>query len=281
VLSDDKVEQFQRDGFTVAEGFLSAAEVKELLDDTDRICAGSTLADHDKSRIEMEPKQQPDGARVRRLYEPCSHYDRFRQLSEEGELLDSLEQLIGPDILFHYSKLNMKPAEIGSIVEWHQDLAYHPLTNRDSVAVLIYLDDTDRSNGCLRMIPGRHTVAPMDHTDGRFFQGKVTEAVDESTAVDVEGGAGTAIFMNAMTPHASALNTSTKPRRTLILSYRAADAFPVYTGEMTAATEVRVRLVRGRQLPFARFSMAEFPIPVFEQVRSSLYELQEQSQDQS
>ena len=234
MLSDDQVEQFQRDGFTVEEGLLSASQVKELLDETVRVCAGSTLAEHDKSRLEMEPKQQPDGARVRRLYEPCSYYDRFRQLSEDEALLDSLEQLIGPDILFHYrSRFGGRP---------------------------VYLDDTDRSNGCLRMIPGRHTVAPMDHTNGTYFQGKVTEPVDESIAVDVEGNAGTAIFMNAMTPHASALNTSTKPRRTLILSYRAADAFPVYTGEMTAATEVRVRLVRGRQLPFARFSMSEFPI---------------------
>ena len=280
MLSDNQVAQYRRDGFAVAEGFLSTAAVGDLLEDMARICGGSTLADHDKSRIEMEPGQAPDGTSVRRLYEPCSYYERFRQLSEEDGLLYSLEQLIGPDILFHYSKINMKPAEIGSVVEWHQDLAYHPLTNSDSVAVLFYLDDTDRSNGCLRMIPGRHTVAPMDHTNGTYFQGKVTEPIDEATAVDVEGGAGTAIFMNAMTPHASALNTSVKPRRTLILSYRAADAFPIYTGEMTVATEVRVRLVRGRQPARARFSMSEFPIPVFEEVKASLYELQEQSRGQ-
>lgn len=31
------------------------------------------------------------------------------------------------------------------------DLAYYPLTNTDSLAVLFYLDDSDRENGCLRV----------------------------------------------------------------------------------------------------------------------------------
>ena len=45
--------------------------------------------------------------------------------------------------MFHYSKINMKPPSIGSVVEWHQDLSYYPLTNSSSLAVLIYLDDAD------------------------------------------------------------------------------------------------------------------------------------------
>ena len=67
--------------------------------------------------------------------------------------------------------------------------------------------------------------------------------------------------MHAMTPHASIANVSDKPRRTLILSYRAADAFPIYTGEMTYKTEANARLVRGRVPHAARFEERSFPIP--------------------
>ena len=152
-------------------------------------------------------------------------------------MLAAVKDLIGPNLLFHYSKLNMKPPEIGSVVEWHQDLSYYPLTNRDSLAVLFYLDDANAENGCLQMLPGRHEGDLLAHTREGYFQGRATEVVDSSEAVLVEGKAGTAIFMHCMTPHASVTNRSDHPRRTLILSYRAADAFPIYYGEMTSHVE--------------------------------------------
>src|SRR2546423_14921756 len=126
MLSSERVRQFERDGYCSATGFLSRETVDALLAELESVSAGATLAHHDASRMEMEPNQGPEGTRVRRLYEPCTHYPEFRALSECGQLLDSLEQLIGHNLLFHYSTLNMKPPAIGSVVEWDQDLAYYP-----------------------------------------------------------------------------------------------------------------------------------------------------------
>ncbi len=228
----------------------------------------------------MEPDQPPDGAAVRRIYEPCAHYPLFKALSESDQLLDSIELLLGPDLLYHYSKINMKPAEIGSVVEWHQDLSYYPLTNRDSLAVLFYLDDTRVENGCLQLLPGRHQDPLMDHSREGYFQGKVTQAVEAAGAEFAEGAAGTAIFMHCMTPHASTTNQSNRPRRTLILSYRAADAFPIYYGPQTARVETHVRLVRGCPSQTVRFTMDEFPVPHFKRQIASLYELQESARQE-
>lgn len=277
MLTVEQVEHYRREGYAVQPGLLSSGEVVALLAETEAITKGNTLAHHDKTRMEMEPHQLPDGMMVRRLYEPCTYYDKFRAFSESARLLDCVEQLLGPNLVFHYSKLNMKPPAIGSKVEWHQDLSYYPLTNRDSSAVLLYLDDADVTNGCLMVIPRRHLGPLMNHTRDGVFQGKITEAVDESKAVGVEGKVGTAIFMHCLTPHASAPNTSSRPRRTLILSYRAADAFPIYIGEMTAKSEAHVRHIRGKQTSVARFTMNFFPIPTYPRVTASLYELQELS----
>jgi phytanoyl-CoA hydroxylase len=276
-LTSEQLSQYRRDGYTIVPGLLGEAEVTALLAETEAIGAGSTLALHDSSRMEMEPNQPPHGTRVRRIYEPCTYYPPFRSLSEAAGLLDCVEQLLGPNLVFHYSKINMKPPEIGSVVEWHQDLSYYPLTNRDSLAVLFYLDDADRENGCLQVIPERHRGPLLDHTRDGIFQGRVTEPVDDSRAVPVEGRAGAAIFMHAMTPHASVTNTSTRPRRTLILSYRAADAYPIYVAEMTAGSEAHARLVRGEQPLTARFNLTEFPIPRYPRKTASLYDLQELS----
>jgi phytanoyl-CoA hydroxylase len=277
MLTSDQVKQYGEKGYCVCTGFLTVGDVAEILKNIDDVSAGSTVAKHDTTRMEMEPHQPRDGTQIRRLYDPCTYYESFRALSEFPRLLDALEQLLGPNLEFHYSKINMKPPAIGSIVEWHQDLAYYPLTNQDSLAVLFYLDDADRSNGCLHVIPAAHRGRLLDHTRDGIFQGRITESVDESNAVALEGEAGTAIFMNGMTPHASAPNTSRRPRRTLILSYRAADAFPIYIEGMTAKQEVHVRLVRGEYPTAARFTMAAFPIPRYPKQTKSLYELQELS----
>ena len=280
MLGKEQVEQYGQLGYTVQPLGLSASDNAAALAEIEALCAGATVATHDPNRMEMESKQGPEGKSVRRIYEPCAYYPRFRALAESAELLDCVAQLLGPDLTFHYSKINAKPATVGAVVEWHQDLAYYPLTNNDSLAVLIYLDSASRMNGCLQVIPGRHNEPLMDHSFGGFFQGKITEAVDPSQAVFLEGAPGTMIFMHGMTPHSSAPNLSLEPRRTLILSYRAADAFPIYIGNQTTEFEAHVRHVRGEAKASARLRAGSFPIPRFRDKIKSLYELQETSHHQ-
>ena len=70
----------------------------------------------------------------------------------------------------------MKPPQVETIVDWHQDLSYYPLTNRDSVAVLLYLDDADEENGALRVVPREQSRpdAMLDHaSEDGFFQGRI------------------------------------------------------------------------------------------------------------
>jgi len=277
ILDDQQVQDYRRQGFAQVAGFVSADGVAALRGEADGIAAAAAASGFDPERVEMEPSRGAAGEVIRRIYEPCEHYAPFRDYAESAAILDAVQQLIGGNLLLHYSKLNMKPAEVGSVVEWHQDLSYYPLTNHDSLAVLIYLDDADETNGCLRVLPGRHRAELMDHTLSGVFQGCITEAVDETEAVTLAGKAGTAIFLDAMTPHASTQNRSGRQRRTLIISYRAADAFPIHIDNRTAATETYTRLVRGTRPSQARFTFSRFPIPVYGAKEASLYQLQERS----
>ena len=248
-----QIDHYNREGYVVYPDFIFGDGLASLKTEIDRISEGNTKENHDDERMEMEPGQDPDGTLVRRIYEPCTFYEPFRSFSESTALLDCVEQLFGPNLIFHYSKINMKPQNIGSIVEWHQDLSYYPLSNRDSVSILFYLDDTSEENGCLKVIPRCHNAPLMSHSTEGFFRGKVTEEVNDSEAVLLEGTGGSAIFMSSMTPHASAINSSDRPRKTLILSYRAADAFPIHCGAMSNKIEAHSRLVRGKRASQARF----------------------------
>ena len=277
MFTAEQIDHYNREGYVVYPNFISGDDLDSLKAEIDRISEGNSRADHDSERMEMEPGQDPDGKLVRRIYEPCTFYEPFRDFSESTALLDCVEQLFGPNLIFHYSKINMKPQNIGSVVEWHQDLSYYPLSNRDSVSILFYLDDTSEENGCLKVIPRRHKAPLMSHSTEGFFRGKVTEEVNDSEAVLLEGTGGSAIFMSSMTPHASAINSSDRPRKTLILSYRAADAFPIHCGAMSNKIEAHSRLVRGKRASQARFTMTDFPIPQYEDEVASLYDLQERS----
>jgi len=278
MLTKNQIDEYKSQGFCVAHGFLTEAESSRLLHEIEAICSGSTLAHHDSSRLEMEPNQPAEGTKVRRIYDPCTHYDLFRDLACGDKLVDSMVQLLGPDVVFFSSKINVKPPEIGSVVEWHQDMAYGPLTNRSVVAVLIYLDDADLSNGCLQAVPGQQRM--LDHSLNGIFQGRITESLNTSKAVPIEGKRGTTIFFNGLVPHASSVNSSSRSRRTLILGYRAADAFPVHLGAMTAKADQFVRIVRGNPSPIARFDMDWVFIPRYPAETKSLYDLQERSRAQ-
>ena len=275
MLSDAQVAQYHGEGFTVYPDMQSRDVIASLLGTIDDVARGNTLAKHDGSRLEMEPDQPPDGTLIRRIYDPCIHYQPFAELSENDEVLDCVEQLIGPDLIFSQSKINMKLPRVGSPVEWHQDMAYGLLTNMNNLAILLYLDDADRSNGCLQVLPRAHKGRLLDHGRNGTFQGMVTEEMDDRDAVAVEGRAGTAVFLHCMMPHTSLPNRSDRPRRTLIWGYRAAHAFPVVTHrECDDAAE---RVVRGRRLDFARFEEMELAVPRYPEGGKTLYQLQERA----
>lgn len=268
---------YRTEGFVVVPNLFNAEEVEQARQ-TIREMTRAALASGDHAKVlELEP-EPVDGERVpRRIYDPFLAHETFRALGTDGRILDRIEDLVGPDLCCNLSKLNMKPAKVGSVVDWHQDLSYYPHTNADLVTVLVYLDDATIENGCLQVLP-RHQHAFFNHADAQGnFAGLITEDLDSGRfgkPVPLEGPAGSAIFMHCVLPHSSLPNRSPKARRTLIYSYRAADAYPIYYSESVVNFEKRVRLVRGKLSDTARFGGPPPLIPRVGTEMKSLYEMQ-------
>ena len=278
-LTDKQIEQYKIEGYLVVERVFGPDDLA-VVDETIRELTDRAVAGEDMSQVlELEP-EPVDGQRVpRRIFNPYDQHEAFRGLATDPRVLDRIESLIGGDFNLQHSKLNMKPAKVGSVVDWHQDLAYFPHTNDDLVTTLVYLDDANEENGCLQVLP-RHHHHYFDHTgpDGKFA-GMISEDLDGERfgrAQPLPAPAGSVIFMHCILPHSSLPNRSTRARRTLIFEYRAADAFPIYYSEMTAVAEAKLRPIRGKQARFARFGG---PPPLIPNVGryQSLYELQAQS----
>ena len=278
-FSDVQVEQFRKEGYLVVPSFFGP-DVLNRVDTTIRQLTDEALKSEDRSKfLELEPESLEDCPVVRRIYNPYDVHETFHQLANTPQLVDCVQSLIGPNINLQHSKMNMKPPEVGSAVEWHQDLAYFPHTNDDLVTLLIYLDDATQENGCLRVLPRNHTHFFDHHGADGYFAGMITEDLESQRfgqPVALEGPAGSVIFMHCMTPHSSHTNRSSKPRRTLIFEYRAADSFPIQCVSSSVSIDAD-RQIRGKPARFARCAGPPPYIPRRDTEYQSLYELQSHS----
>lgn len=270
-LEQKEIESYKETGYLLVKNLFDKSEVNYLLEAIQEILENNSL----QSVAEIEPENP---SAPRRIWSPTKRSERFNVIARSSKLLDRIESLIGPNILFHYSKLNMKAPKVGSIVEWHQDFSFYPHTNTDLLSCLIYLDDADISNGCLEVIPGSHKQGILNHCIDGFFRGKLNSEslpIDLEKTQHLEAPAGSVIFLHCLTVHGSKKNLSDKPRRAFLPAYRAADAYPIYFGPHASHNEPGVTLLRGKQLNVARTEASTWSLPIAAANFSSLYELQE------
>jgi hypothetical protein len=205
----------------------------------------------------------------------------YRWVAFESPIPDIVAELIGPDVKFHHSKLNLKGGRIGAPVEWHQDAAFYPHSNDDVLAVGLLLDDATAENGCLVVLPGSHRERVHEHyDDGGRFIGRMREEdigrFDGRKGQLLELPAGAIHVHHYRLIHWSAPNTSADDRRLLINAYSAADAIPLSADP--TKTRFFGAIVRGRAPLSVRRTAGDIRLPPdFSKGYSSIYELQTQA----
>lgn len=267
LLTEDEIGFYNEQGYVVVDGLLSKEEVQYLSGIVDELVAGAADMKEGDDYYDLEPSHSPDNPRVRRLKKPIFQHEAFDRLARSSTILDPVAQLIGGGIRITHpnGKINIKAAEYGSPVEWHQDWAGYPHTNDDLLSVSIPLDDVEPENGPLLMIPGSHRGPVYSHhSDGVFCSAIDPERdpLDYDTAVPLTGKAGMVSLHHARTIHGSALNTSARARRLLIYQYGATDAWPLTGG--LSLNAFRETVVRGDPAVQPRMEAlpVRLPLPV-------------------
>jgi len=155
-------------------------------------------------------------------------FDWVYRLSADGQTLDAVEDLLGPNLYNTDSVFRIKEPGSGTHYGWHQDAARITV---DPCFIIVYLAITasQNDNGGLRVIPGSHR-APLPfevvvNADGQA-QRKVprTLNVDESQAVDLSLQPGEATFFSGLLVHGSGANRSERRRIAILTDYTAAHA---------------------------------------------------------
>jgi hypothetical protein len=127
------------------------------------------------------------------------------------------------------------------LVAWHQDLTisvthqveapgFGPWSRKDGlihvqppaellqtmIALRLHLDNTDESNGALRLLPGSHLHGRLGAPDIERLRGLIPEEICRASKGD-------ALLMRPLTLHASGRSVSDRRRRILHIEYAGAD----------------------------------------------------------
>ena len=240
---------YKEQGYVVVPGLFPADEIARLGAIVDELLAGAGRLTASDAHYDLEPSHTASAPRVRRLKDVRKLHSAFDELGRSDVVLNAVETLIGSNIRLSHPnvKINIKAAQYGSPVEWHQDWAAYPHTNDDLLSVGVPLDDCQAENGPLLVLPGSHRGPLYSHHNASgIYCSTIDPARDPlpfHKAVPLIGKRGMATFHHARIVHGSALNTSSRPRRLLIYQYAAVDAWPILGVPDLAAYDAAI--VRG------------------------------------
>ena len=272
---------YHRDGFAVARGILPPEEADQMREQAYALVARGAAVERNDDVFDLEPGHSRENPRVRRIKRPHDVSGYFNAMARHPVILNVVTRLIGPNVRLNHSKINVKAAEYGSALEWHQDWAFIPHTNMDLVIVAIALDDCTEDNGPMLMLPGSHVGPLYSHHRGEAFVGAIDvrgEGVPVSEqAVPIVGPAGTVSFHHPMTVHGSAINKSDKSRSLLFYEYAASDAWPLFYG--VDYQEFDSRIVAGEPCHEPRLENVHVRMPYPVATAGAIYEIQETLED--
>ena len=264
VLSRAQREAYFRDGYIVLEGFVGREWLDRLWDATNGFIDESRGYAKSDSKFDLEASHSADNPRLRRLTAPVAHHETYWEFASRGPIVDVAEDLLGPDVVFHHSKLNFKWSGGGEEVKWHQDIPFYPHTNYSVLAIGLYMNDVDDEMGPMGAIPGSHRGPIYTHYNER---GEWAGALRDSDAAGLpvetagwmKGGAGTITVHHCRTVHASMPNDSARMRPLLINAYSAADALTVTAHPSPCAQALTA--VRGEKGRWAEFDAERCELP--------------------
>lgn len=225
-MSAASVGEYGERGFVFRPSLLSAAEVRVLNDELERILRAGPAED----RVIREK----DGRTVRTVVNPHLHSDVYARLVRHPLLLEAAEALLGDKVYVFQMGINCKAAFSGDVWFWHQD---YPAYRQDDhiprprmVNTLIFLDEVTHLNSPLMLVPGSHKLTsdlPEASDKGTSYSFRYTgnEVIEDQVRaagiVAPTGPAGSVIFMHVNTLHGSTANLSPWSRRLVTLTYNA------------------------------------------------------------
>lgn len=239
--TEAELEQYEELGFFARENVFSVEELVELRAGAENVHTQILAAADrpDASPIDQVDNQKyqsvlgstikwewSDALRAVRSMEPTGHLDaRLEAMIDDPRLYQPVRSINGCETLSVFSdKLNVKRPG-GAPFPWHQEGLYWENGAEDLeslVSTLTYLDDANKENGCLWVIPGSHKQGNLQGLKDRGVLGALYTDVDlvEGEAIPTELPAGSVLYFHRDLVHGSQTNRSQANRRVFVIAYQ-------------------------------------------------------------
>ena len=224
ILSSAELADFRRDGVIVPRYRLSARDLAQLQEHTARLR-------HDNpdllSQAFVSPHIPHPGITNDHAY--------WMGLARHPDLLDLMEEVIGPDIILYGSALFYKEAGTAPETSWHQDGISFPIIPLKAYIIWMAVYDSVLENGALRVVKGTHSSTyevDLNRGAGTFAAAARTireGAFNEADAETIEVAAGQMILFDSMLIHGAHSNKGTRSRAGFAARYMPATSYYDYS----------------------------------------------------
>ncbi len=253
------IEQFQKDGFLILEGFNTAEACDALMKRGEELAGGFNYEGHPSVFQTSEQARTSDdyflssGDKISFFFEKDAFDAKgnlknnlFHSLNKMGHALHDLDPVFNQfsrspqmkrlaaeleleDHIIIQSMLIFKHAKIGGEVDIHQDAAFMYTEPNSCVGFWFALEDATKENGCLWAKPGGH-ITPLrswfrkKESGGTEFIDLDPEPFSMKGMIPLEVKKGTCIVLNGLLPHYSLPNTTAKSRQAYAIHTISANA---------------------------------------------------------
>lgn len=208
-LTEDQVQQFKSDGFTLVPGFFSEIEVAAMCRQVEQWQTAGLLRN---VATAGDGATHTDDVANLQLVPLLPHGELFQALPFQPKVIAAVTDLIGSPACRILDQLFYKPPRIGGPTNWHTDNAYFRISDPlKGTAMWIALHDASRENGTLKVIPRQfHIKHPHDRDPDSDHH--IRMKADDYDAVHCELKAGGVVFFCYGTPHATGANITDEAR---------------------------------------------------------------------
>jgi ectoine hydroxylase-related dioxygenase (phytanoyl-CoA dioxygenase family) len=210
-LTDQQINDFNRDGYVVVRGAFDTAEMQQIEAWTRELAErpeepGKHWVYHEKSLLD------PGRDLICRIENIRSFHSGFAEVTQV--LQAPVGQLLGEEAVLFKEKLNFKMPS-GDGFKPHQD-AQAGWWNYGSyyITVMVCIDEATLENGCLKMVAGHHKRGLL-----REWEPLTDEDMVGMEFVPCPTKPGDIAFFDSYAPHASEPNRSDKIRRLYFATY--------------------------------------------------------------
>jgi len=231
-LSEQQLQDYDRDGFLMLENLLPENEVAAILAEIGRMSRDPAIIRREESITE------PGSDAVRSIFMVHTLSAMISRLVRDPRLINVARQILGSEVYVHQSRANMKPGFKGKEFYWHSDFeTWHVEDGMPAMRALscsVLLSDNNACNGPLMLVPGshRHFIScvgetPQDHYKQSLKKQEygVPDPVSLQLLAEqggirpMTGKAGSVVFFDCNTMHGSNSNISPWPRANVFTVY--------------------------------------------------------------